>query len=367
MHQYQVRLYDTSYNLKAIFDNWSTCVIEHQVNRASTLQFAIPDNDTRTALFVVDAFIEVWRRNAEAGIDWYAEYGGFVRTTQHVLSNEGRRIFNVWARGYIDLLKRRSIRYYADTSGSTKTGPAETVMKEFVEENAGPSATVANGRKTDGVTDGLTVQADGALGSDWTGARAWRNLLEVLQEITESVNDIDFDVVKTGATSFEFRTYSPQLGTDRREGVAADPLTLAVELGNMTNVYVTTPRTDEITSVLVLGEGEGVDRVTTEVQGASLGDSPWNLIEVDRDARTEETVDGLTAVGNQVVADSAPRIQFAFDIVETPSTVYGRDFVLGDLLTARYGSTTVGVKVEKVNLNVAQGRETIKFEFEQLP
>jgi len=76
-------------------------------------------------------------------------------------------------------------------------------MKEFVSQNAAASAT-APPRLFDGVLAGLTVQADGATGVSWTGARAYRNLLEVLQGIANDTGAMDFDVVGNGAAAYLF-------------------------------------------------------------------------------------------------------------------------------------------------------------------
>lgn len=364
--QYQVILYDTAGAQIAVFDKWRTMNIEHQVNHASTLTLSMDGRDPRTELFGVDYFVEVKRRDRAVNIDWYTEFYGFHRTPQHQLTSGGHYIYTSYSRGLIDLLDRRSIRYPAGHAGSNKSGAAQDVIYAFVNQNAGPAALTSNGRKTDGVTQGLSVAASLGLGSTWSGGKAWNNLLSTIREIGEA-SSVDFDVVKLTNTTFEFRMYYPQLGTDRSEGaVGVAPVIFSPEFGNMVDPSHTIPRTDEVTSVLVLGEGEGLARATAHRTSAAINDSPWNRIELDRDARNVSTVSSYNSVGDELLSEHAARDQFSFQTIQTPSSVYGRDYFLGDIATGAFRTLRADVKIERVSINVRDGREEIKVGIESI-
>lgn len=367
---YQIRVYSTDGELQAVVDRFRTLAIEHRVNYPSTLTLSLYGLDPTVPYFTLDSLVEVRRRVPEANLDWYTEYVGFHRTPQKQITSANNRIFTSYSRGLLDLIKRRSIRYYSDTAGSAKgPAPADDVIKDYVRENAGSLATLANGRvDQDGTTQGLAVAADLSAAASYEGAHAWENLLDAIRNIGEP-NLVDSDVVLTShePATFEFRTYYPQLGTDKRTGTA-NPFVFAPHLGNMSSPSHTQSRTDEITSVLVLGPGEDTLRDTTLRNSSHVTDSPWNLIELDQNASNEDRAAALTAIGDQVLFDKRPAVNFTFDVIQTPDATYHEHYQLGDLVTARYDSDTpvVDVKIVAVTLTVERGHEVVKLELKEV-
>lgn len=297
--------------------------------------------------------------------DWYRESTLLHRTPSGQLTSADHKIFTSYSRGLIDLIARREIWYYANTAQTLKGGPAETVMKQYVEENAGPSALFLNGRASDGVISGFTVVPTAGLGLDWAGQRSFQNLLSVLQEIA-SASGVDFDVVRTdtgGPVAFEFRTYYPQLGTNRSATVQFGTL-----LGNMVTPFYTNSRTEEITRVLALGAGENTARRVLAADGTHIADSPWNLIEKSEDARSEDTLTGLQKIAAAVLAKGVPQESFTFQVLQTQSLMYGRDYFLGDIVTASFEDwITSQRKLTAVTLNIAEGKENVSCEFSAVP
>lgn len=369
---YQVRVFSATGTLQAVLDlqeDVRTINIEHRVNYPSTLTLGLQGMAAPIQFFTLDAIVQVLRRVPEADLDWYTEFVGFHRTPEKQITTADNRIFTSYCRGLLDLIKRRSIRYKADTAGSSK-GPdfADDIIKEYVYENAGAAATVANGRVSHGVTVGLVVAADASLAPIYEGANAWKNLLEAIRDIGQP-NSVDFDVLWGGAaapTTFTFETYYPQLGTDRRQGVGTPPMVFSPSLGNMANPTYTQSRTDEISSVAVLGPGEGVLRDVTLRTSLHTADSPWNVIEQDQDASSEDTTDALNAVGDGVLYDKRPAVSFTFDVLQTAQSTYGADYFLGDLVTGAFDDVSADVKIRAVSINVSGGQEQIKLELEEV-
>lgn len=364
---YQVRVYNTSGDLVSIITDdidLRTLTIEHTVNGISNLTLGIYARASAVQyLEQLDCIIQVLRRVPEADLDWYTEYVGFHRTPQNQITEANAEIFTSYSRGLLDLVRRRSIRYYADTNGSAKgPAPADDVVKEYVRENAGVDATIANSRLTDGVTAGLTVASNASAAPVYEGANAWRNLLDAIRDIG-SAHQVDFDVVWLGGVSFEFRTYYPQLGTDRRAS-GANPFSFAPELGNMINPSYTRGRTDEVNSVLVLGPGEGPLRDTTLVeQVVWQADSPWNLHELDQDARSEDVEEALLDVGREVLTERRPAVSFACGTIQRADSCYGKHYFLGDIVTGQFSTVSADVKINGVNINVTDHRESITLDF----
>jgi hypothetical protein len=363
---YQVRLYDSAGNLQMVLDRFRACTIEHRTNTPSTLTLSLFDDPAVVQHFTLDCLVEVRRRESESGLDWYTEFIGFHRTPQHQITEADSRIFTSYSRGLLDLIKRRSIRYYADTDGSAKgPGPADDVIKDYVRENAGPLATTANNRVTDGIIPGLTIAANLSQAAIYEGADAWRNLLEAITDIGEH-NRVDFDVVWLGAASFEFRTYWPQKGTDRRAGTPT-AVVFGPAQGNLMNPSHTISRTDEITSVLVLGPGEGPLRDTTLVNAPPVivAESPFNLIEQDQNASNEDREAALIAIGNQVLYEKRAIVNFTFEPIQTPYTAYQKHYFLGDIVTCTFGPIRADVKIRAVTVSLSENEERITLELEE--
>jgi len=304
--------------------------------------------------------LEVYRTDVLNGFSTL-EYSGFHRSTQDQTNDKNDVLFTSFGRGYVDLTHRREILYFAGTPGDSKFGPADDVMKAYVRENAGSLATTANGRLRGGVTTGLGVAPDNSLGIFWAGSAAWKNLLDLLQQVSLH-GSIDFDVQRTGPLTFQFNTYYPRLGIDRTVGSIT---TFAPELGNMSLPFATTSRVEEANDVLVLGNGEGAARVFRETQDLlAQGASPWNRIERTHDSRDSTTLQQLDDVAQvQLNAWRATR-HITFQVLQSRATAYGRDYRLGDLIVAKYKGIQEVKKIVGVEVTVANGREDIRVHFD---
>lgn len=354
----QLYLYDTSGALVAIFDEWNTLQLERRLNTYDTMTLSISGDDPRRALFTTDAFIEVRRRIP--GQEWYTESTLMHQSPEDQITEANRQLYTSYSRGLVDLIRRRELLYYANTPYTLKGGFGESVIKAFVSENAGPLATTPP-RLAAGVTFGLEIEYDYARGLQWAGQRSWQNLLDTIQEIA-GLTSVDFDVIKTGPQAFEFRCYYPQRGTDRRTTVTFSPT-----LANMLAPSYTISRTEEITRVVVLGPGQETDRRVVVRDSTAVSASPWRVIETTYDARKESTYDGLVAAGDAQLVKLQAQEAFNFQVLQTSGAQYGRDYFLGDIVSAGFGNVSTVKKITGVSLNIQDGRENISMEFATVP
>lgn len=277
---YLVRLKNQSGQTVAIFDQWITANFTHRTNEVGILRLEINGQDSRRNLFDIDGQVEIWRRVPQANLGWYIEWEGLVRTTDEKYEERGDSRYIVYASSYLDLVARRQIAYYANVPQTSKAAPAETVIKQFVNENVGPAA-IAPPRLRNGVMPNFSVQEDYGNGAQWTGNRAWKPVLDTIRSIGND-RRIDFDVIGTGAAQFQFVTYLGQRGKDRSlagydpntglNGAGNYPVIFSLNFGNMGQPEVIFKHTDEVNAVFVLGQGQNEERdvvVRTNPQGIS--------------------------------------------------------------------------------------------------
>lgn len=379
MVDYQIRLKDTSGNLKAVFDangGFRQLAYTEVVNNRGSFVVELDGDDDRISLFGLDSQVEIWRGNKALGIDWYKAFDGLYRTPVRMLPEDDDNIFRAHGFSLIDLLRRRDIRYHAGTTGAAKSGVGETVMKTFVSENLGSSATVVNGRIDSGVLTGFSVQTDGADGSNWSGSRSNKNLLAVLRDIADQTA-VDFDVIKTGSTTFEFRTYEDQRGSDRTayglvrstglNGAGNVPVYFNTGNRTITNVVYSHNRSDEENNIAALGQGQKTLReIRIEQDATAVAASPLNKCEGSINANQEDSIAALENAAEIELQKTLPRAGFSFDVLQTEAQCFGRDYFLGDLVNVQFYDVNVDMKIISAAVVYGQEGERIAFDFQEV-
>lgn len=366
--RYQLRIFSpVDGSLRAVLTNWIAMSYTKNVNDFNTLQLVLNIEDPNLEFFLLDSLIEVWRKPdapAPMGV-WYKELVVLYRTGQFNLYENGHETFTAYCRGLNDLLHRRHVLYPATTAFTLKQGPADDVMKAFVRENCTSSGNAAP-RKSAGIYDctiyGLTVLPDAGLAPEWTGARAWNNLLDVLQDISKDPSNTDFEIVRVGDSGleFEFQTFYPQRGVDRSAEITFSP-----DFGNMADVVFTRSRTEEANVIFVLGNGEGTARQVLAVKATDLvlRESRWNAIETTTDARNQDSVASFTTTGKETLEELKAQDQFEFHALQTSQRQYGVHYGVGDKIRARYRLYSTIKKIITAAVSVAEGVEKINLEF----
>jgi len=275
-------------------------------------------------LAILDGIAEFSWCWPEMDIDWHVDGVFLIRSWSDYLSVDGEYSFELMGRGLIDLLGRRRIAAFVGSVAAEKTGVAETIAKELVEEQAGPGAGAR-------AIPGLTVQADAATGPAQTWSVAYKNLLTVVQDIALAMAG-DFDVVMTGAATFEFRWYDGQMGADRTATVV-----FSTDRANVRMPLLEDMHQNEINAVLVGGEGEDNARMWSwRTDPAAIAESPLNRCEDFVDARSEEELTGLETLGDTRLDEMRPRYELRFEPIQTPGMCLDRDYFLGDKVTAEF-------------------------------
>lgn len=329
---------------------FTSLAYRNEVNAPGYAQITFAGNHPARSLLPTNGQAEIYRRNTDLGVAWYRDFVGVFRGQTHTTRETGN--WTIDCPGIMSVLGWRSVAWYAGTSNRSTFSAvaAETIMKTLVSYNAGANATAANGRIRDGVTGGklsnlwtISNQADGAGGTTKTWSCAWDNLLGTLQALQKTGAGGDFDLIKTAASTFEFRWYAGQRGTDRTAGVI-----FSLDRGNMAQPEYTFSRQNEATVAIVAGQGDGTSRVVTTRNGAEYSSS--NDIEAFVDGRSYSTTAALQAIGDKAMFDRRGRQALNFSVLQVPNAYYGAHYFLGDLVTARYLGATFTQKVQAVNV-----------------
>lgn len=201
-----------------------------------------------------------------------------------------------------------------------RTGIAETVIKAYVNLNAGPGALVARRVAS------LTIETDAARGSSVKASARMHPLAELITPLALS-GGLGWRVVQVGA-GLVFQCYVP---TDRTATAR-----FSRELGNLRS-YRRTRTGPDATVVVVGGGGDGTARTFREIIDTTA-QTDWAVrSEVFVDRRdTTDTVE-LDQAGTEATVEGGPETGLALGTLDTPLLVYGTHYGLGDKVTVEPG------------------------------
>lgn len=298
-----------------------------------------------------DGQIEVWRRDAANDLDWYADFYALFVDEERFADDAGNSTFRAYCPGQMDFLARAVVAWPADTANRSffSAVKASTIMTNLVRYNATSDATTGNGRIRTTDLANITYETDDDDGNVMTFACAHQPLLEALQDVAR-IGARDFWLDKTGAQAWTFRTDN-QLGDDRSAEV-----TFALNYGNMGNPVLRRNRLNEKTVAIVGGQGEESDR-DFEVRTGTNYNATYNSKEVFYPATQYTTSAGLQAAGDIRLDELRARDDLTWDVIQTPGSLYGVHYFLGDLVTGYYEGVTATKQISSVTVTFAPGND----------
>jgi hypothetical protein len=239
--------------------------------------------------------------------------------------------------GLDDMLHLSRTLAYPETNGlfstqayDVRTGPAETIMKQYVDYNAGPNA--ASGRQW------LSIQPDAGLGTTITGRARFDNLLDLLASIALQGGGLGFNVIQVD-NELQFQVFQP---ADKTKSAFFSPI-----LGNISSFdYKNEDPTANL--VIVGGSGEGAARILDwKADNNSIVQYWRREVFVDRRDTTDSTE--LTNAMNEELTNQAEKNSFSFVPIDTPQLSFGKDYNLGDKVSIVI--TQPNELIEKETLN----------------
>ncbi len=312
----------------------------------------------------VDRLVEFWRK--PEGGDEQLQMVGFTRYWDWFETGPDDERFRIGGEDQMGLLDRRVIAFRSTTSQASKTDEADDLIKAIVRENMGSLAplTEAN-RPREFPPANFEVMGDEALAPSVTRSFAWRNVLDVLQEIAESSGFLGtplyFSIDHAGPAEFVFRTYINVLGVDRTVKAGLAPIIFSKEAGNIRDPFMREDWRDEWNYVWGGGQGQGTARtIDPEKDLQRIGRSIWAKREVFADAREEATIQGVANKARDRLNRERPRIVFRAELLDAPQSRYGIDWKFGDKVTVRYRQREFDALVDNVSVSVnSSGKERL--------
>ena len=289
-----------------------------------------------------DAMLRLWRRDTAVNDQWRNVGNYIFKTSDRALARSGQKTLMVWGASPEELIDKAVVGYPSGSVQTRKTGDVAQVLAEFVRENSGSQALVANGRYIDHVT-GLVVIPVINTGLVWTGARANRPLMDVCEEIVKYARlrgvRLDFRVTYSSGQYF---LRVGILGTDRTtdgidpntglNGAGNAPVLISPRVENMRSFHDVLARMNESNVVIALGAGQQADRlVAVAVDLPSLNASPIAQRESITNA-TSELASGLPDMAEAILEERVARRNFTIDPDPTLIKLFV-DFNVGDFVT----------------------------------
>lgn len=363
-------------------------------------------------VFQPDWRIDVWRSPKE-GVPMRREGIWLLRLHRIYTRQDGVKIIVIYGRDAKDLLNRRHVIQPAGTSYTRKQTYIDDMMKEIVREQTlygtatGVEMTVDYTRAYP--RDEWLVQPNHSLGPLFSMAFAERNVMDVIKQLQDAsrrlrnsdpftyrkiyfdVEAVDLRMLRicimdengvdnimdengihciedeqsnhaNSDIGFRFITKAGLYGTDRTDGVV-----FSIENNNIKDVAYSVNRFEEKNSVIVKGFGRGDSRLWAIVDNQdAINESRWNRVEIFYDASTEPDQDRLEDYGYPVLNENRAEEKIAVTFLnvagseDTPESLYGIQWDLGDLLPVWYADRWFAVEVDVVYVAMDEnGVETI--------
>lgn len=314
MVKYNLYVRDQYFNRVAEIENYQSLTLKPQFNLVGTWILTLPMNSSAAFELV----------KPKAGIivvrDGVTIFSGPVMQKQRKWSKDEDTLTingyddNVVLQHFIALPTQIGPPYNADYD--VRTGPAETILKQYVDVNIGSGA--QSNRKLD-----ITIETDQARGSAVTGNARFNTLLDLCGTLALAGGGLGFRVVQNGS-ALQFQVYQP---TDKTKSVIFSPL-----LGNLIDFDYTETH-PQANYIIAGGTGQGASR-TTQENGDSESIVTYGRIEEFLDQRDTTDLTQLQQAISAELSQKANQTNLSMTAVDTDGMAFIDDYNLGDKVTA---------------------------------
>ena len=363
MGQYRVYLLGwTGEKITQLFpgDDFLSLTWEHRRNQPGTYRLELVGETGTKDRFLKHYAISIERNWGNAPGDWYEEYTGFHLGKQEWWVNpDDGPDEHYWAslglspewlvdQPLLQPVANQGNNAWAYYDTWAQHGYSDDIIKAMVGES------MVSPADTDRDYTSMALQGDTgeAVWSCYDGS--WIRLQDAITDTIGETGDLggcDFRVTRVSG-GYEFRTYTPFYGTDRRRGNSAGnkPTIFSFENGNMRNPDHRELWAEQVTVAYGGGGGEGMQRpIEYRQNDAALAESPFSRREGFYDMRDVQIPDRIPGILDQHLIDDGLQTFVTAGILQTDACLYGRDWNFGDLVTLDLpGSRTYDMRIVEV-------------------
>jgi len=357
MAKYQIYLTSDRGTRVTLLDQFTELEYTKVVNDVGVLRGLWPAEAFDPAWLTDDYRVEVWRAAMDDS-PYMLDFAGFLRAYQQSTRDGIAEVAANWT-DYNELLARRIVAYADGSAQADQTDEADDMMKKIVRQNLGDEC-VDNARNL--TAWGLAVEAYTALGPSIEKKFSRRVVLDVLQELSDAAatkgTRVYFALEPRPDATCLFRTWVGQPGSDRTYPGGNNPVLVGLEYGNLLEPALEHDATAEENYIYAGGVGEGdVRTIQVASSAARIGVSAVGRREGWVDATNADTDAGVESEAEAALEERKAVDRFSGTLIEIPACIYGRDWGLGDRVTATYRGQTHDclVKTVTVHITAAQG------------
>ena len=367
-HRLALRTHDGQ--LLTVLDNVISWTLVRKANEIGQWNVIIDPNFDRRFL-QADNLIEFWRK-PEGGAETLLGVG-FMRSWEWATDDEGHETLTIAGPDVLELLARRIVQNYAETSYTNKSGPADDLIKEIVYEQylstAARLGDLYYSRSSALPATIFSIAPDMSLGETVGCECAWRDIFPVLQELAvgswNAGTMIYFDLEYVGPGQFMLQTWAGLRGVDRSIGSGVVPVIFSQEAGNLAHPVLRFDYSDEVNFAYGGGQGQGTARETDPENDEPRSQlSLWNRREAFADAREcpagESPTYCIATKAYNRMQDGRPKVIFEGDLLDTQTTRFGIDWGYGDKVTIRHRGMEFDGRVDMFTVTISpDGAETV--------
>jgi hypothetical protein len=318
-----------------VMDTFSKIEIIQKYNNVGTFLLEVDENE-QSDLLDFGGGINVYR-------DATLFFSGKVAKMQRRWQASGKTLM-VSGRDNINLLSNRVVypgAYpFAAAQFDTRTGKAETVIKDYVYYNCGAGAALERQEI------GLTVQVDIGAGNTITGQGRLQNLLQFIRSLA-AAGEVGFRFA-----GLEFQVYQPRDLTGL--------IIFSEELGSLESYdyYVEAPLADFI---IAGGSGSGTGR-TFATAGDWTAIGRYGRIEGFKDLRSSGSTSGSAGLMQGIeseLAQKSSKLSLKFTPGRLARMMPVSDYWLGDKITAIIRGVQISGVVGEIKASVSAAGEII--------
>jgi hypothetical protein len=234
------------------------------------------------------------------------------------------------------IIARRVNAYASQRTGFAFSDNADDICKQVVRNNFITALSGRDGSATNfSLSSYITVDPDNNACPSISFAASRDNCLDIIKSVCDTSTYISTwlcaRIISSGTLPFIFRTFPISFGLNQQS------LVLSRESRNIENIRIVYDRSEEVTSAIVGGVGEGLQRIIgTSDNATSISLSPFYRKEYFYSNPQISTTGDANNYAFSLLRARRATVQFSADILNSNFFVRGIDFNLGDIITVQF-------------------------------